>query len=100
MNRIILLCLLLTAVTAPCRYIPMLFMGNRKVPPFVNSLFYYIPYAVLGALVFPDILTSTGDMATAIVGAIAAFAVGLFSTNPMFSLLAAIAAAYAASQIF
>ena len=35
---------------------------------FVRSFLAYIPYAVLGAMTFPDVFYSTGDMRTAICG--------------------------------
>lgn len=83
------------AVTEPCRFLPMVFLGQRKMPAFVNSLFYYIPFAVLSALVLPDILTSTGNQTSAIAGAVAAVFVSLFLSSPMYSMIAAIAASYA-----
>ena len=36
---------------------------------FVRSFLAYIPYAVLGAMTFPDVLYSTGDIRTAACGA-------------------------------
>ncbi len=35
---------------------------------FVQSFLTYIPFAVLGAMTFPDVMYSTGDMKTAAAG--------------------------------
>lgn len=39
---------------------------------FVQSFLYYVPYAVLGAMTFPSILFSTGNLAASIAGLITA----------------------------
>ncbi len=96
MSRPVLVTLLLIFVTVPYRVLPMLFIGDRKFPPFVNSLFYYIPFAVLSALVLPDVLTSTGNPAAAACGALAAFAVSCFSDNSLYAMLLSVIATYGA----
>ena len=35
--------------------------------PFIQSFLYYVPYAVLGAMTFPAILSATGNTVTALV---------------------------------
>ena len=96
MSRPVLVTLLLIFATVPYRVLPMLFIGGRKFPPFVNSLFYYIPFAVLSALVVPDVLSATGNAHTAFCGALAAFAVSCFTDNSFYAMLLSVIAAYAA----
>jgi len=100
MSRAVLLTILLVFVTAPYRVFPMIFLGDKKFPPFVNSLFYYIPFAVLSALVIPDILTSTGNIKTAACGAAAAVIVSLFTDNSFYAMLLSVIVTYAAFFIF
>lgn len=96
MSRHVLVTLLLVFVTVPYRVLPMLFIGDRKFPPFVNSLFYYIPFAVLSALVLPDVLTSTGNPLTASCGALAAFVISCLSNNSLYAMLLSVIATYCA----
>ena len=50
------------------RYIVISFFTKKIKAVFVRSFLYYIPYAVLGAMTFPDVFYSTGDTRTAICG--------------------------------
>lgn len=100
MSRAVFLAVLLIFVTAPYRVIPMIFLGEKKFPPFVNSLFYYIPYAVLSALVIPDILTSTGNIKTAACGTAAAVIISLFTDNSFYAMALSVIVTYIAFCIF
>ena len=94
MSRAIYLTLLLSLVTFPYRVFPMLFLGDLKLPKFFNSLFYYIPYAVLSALVLPDVLSATGNYTTALVGTLAAVIVSCFTENSLWAMLLSVIASY------
>ena len=76
MTKIMVLSLLMMCVTAPSRILPVFFLGERKLPPFAESLLHYIPYAVLGALIFPDVLTATDSIYSSAAGAIVAMILG------------------------
>lgn len=54
------------------RMLPLTFFRKEITSPFVQSLLYYVPYAVLSALTFPNILYATGNIYSAIVGCIIA----------------------------
>ncbi len=56
-------------VTYLIRMLPMTVFRREIRSPFIRSFLAYIPYAVLGAMTFPDVLYATGDMRTAICGA-------------------------------
>ncbi len=56
-------------VTYLIRMLPMTVFRKEIRSRFVRSFLAYIPYAVLGAMTFPDVLYSTGDMRTAVCGA-------------------------------
>ena len=55
-------------VTYLIRMLPMAVFRKEIRNRFVRSFLAYIPYAVLGAMTFPDVFYSTGDMRTAICG--------------------------------
>ncbi|MBQ6400397.1 MAG: AzlD domain-containing protein [Clostridia bacterium] len=55
-------------VTYLIRMLPMTLFRKEIKSRFIRSFLTYIPYTVLGAMTFPDVLYSTGDMRTAICG--------------------------------
>lgn len=95
MDRVLITVLLMAAVTYIPRMLPMVFLGDRELPPFWDSLFYYVPFAVLGALIFPGILSSTGHLPSSLAGGAAAFALALWGRNPVVVVFGAIAVAFA-----
>lgn len=95
MDRILIVVLLMALVTYVPRMLPMVFLGDRDLPPFWDSLFYYIPFAVLGALLFPGILKSTGNFSSSLAGTIVAFALVWWGRSPIVVVFGAIAAAFA-----
>lgn len=97
MTKIMLLSICMMLVTAPSRILPLFFLGDKKLPPFVESLLHYIPFAVLGALIFPDVLTATGDFRSSLCGAVAAFALGWLGQGPLVVLAGGILGAFLAS---
>ena len=68
----ILLTLAMAATTYLIRMIPFVFFRKKIKSRFINSLLYYIPYAVLSAMTFPYIFYSTGDIYTALIGTVVA----------------------------
>ena len=75
MNEIIymlLLVLIMAVVTYLIRMIPFVFFRKKITNKFVNSLLYYVPYAVLSAMTFPSIFYATGNVYTAIIGTVVA----------------------------
>ena len=69
-TKIFLIYLLLMAgVTYLIRTIPLIVFREKIRNRFVQSVLYYMPYAVLGAMTFPAIFFSTGDLLSGCVGA-------------------------------
>ncbi len=66
---------LMAIVTYIPRVLPMAIFKNKIQSRFLTAFLSYVPYAVLGAMIFPDILYSTGHLTSAIIGL--AVAVGL-----------------------
>ncbi|NLX85400.1 MAG: AzlD domain-containing protein [Synergistaceae bacterium] len=98
MTRIMILSLFMMAVTAPSRILPVFFLEDRKLPQFIEALLHYIPYAVLGALIFPDVLTATGNIYTSAAGAVSALILGWYGRGILVVLTGGILAAYIAGQ--
>ncbi len=94
MDRVLIVVLLMAAVTYIPRMLPMVFLGDRELPPFWDSLFHYVPFAVLGALIFPGILYSTGHLASSVAGGAAALTLAFWGRNPVMVVFGAIAVAF------
>ena len=62
----------MAVVTYLIRMIPLTAYRKPIRNRFVQSFLTYIPYAVLGAMTFPDVFYSTGDLRTAAAGVLVA----------------------------
>lgn len=60
--------IVMAAVTYLIRMLPLTVFRRELKSRFVRSFLYYVPYAVLGAMTFPDVLYSTGSLWTALFG--------------------------------
>lgn len=58
----------MAGVTYAVRVIPFVLCRGEIENLFVRSFLRYVPYAVLGAMTFPAIFSSTGDLASALAG--------------------------------
>ena len=81
MNRLLLVILGMAIVTYIPRLIPLALFSNFKLPPFLKRFLEFIPYTALSALIFPAILSSTGDLTSALLGTGAAIILAYFETN-------------------
>lgn len=73
------------------RMIPLTILDGKELPPIVSGVLRNIPYAVLGALIFPAILHIQEDMLFGVIGAVTAFALALFGLDVMFVVIGTIA---------
>ena len=55
-------------VTYLVRVLPMVIFRKKITNVWVKSFLYYVPYAVLSAMTFPAIFTSTGSIPSAVAG--------------------------------
>nr|WP_280922219.1 AzlD domain-containing protein [Ammoniphilus resinae] len=72
------------AVTFLPRLLPMILLQNVSLSPFLNRFLQFIPFAALGALIFPGILESTGNPYSAVAGTVVSVILALFRVNIMF----------------
>ena len=64
---------IMAGVTYLIRALPLVIFKGKITNRFVQSFLYYVPYAVLGAMTFPSILFSTGNLAASITACVLAF---------------------------
>ena len=64
--------LLMALVTYLIRVLPIAVFRKELQSTYIKSFLQYVPFAVLGALTFPDIFTSTGNPLTAFCGTLTA----------------------------
>lgn len=62
----------MAGVTYAVRMIPFTLVRKKIKSVYIQSFLYYVPYAVLGAMTFPYIFSSTGNVFTAVCGTVAA----------------------------
>ncbi len=94
MNELLLIVVGMALATYIPRLIPLLMLGDKKMPRFAGTFLQFVPYAVLGALIFPGILSSTGEISSSAAGAIAAVLLAWMRLNIMLVVLGGIGAAF------
>ncbi len=90
MNNTLLIVLGMAVVTYIPRMLPMVFLKNLRLQPYIRRFLSFIPFAALGALIFPEILYSTESMASSMIGAGLAILLSLFTKNLMVIVLGGI----------
>lgn len=68
MNKAIIAVLVMAVVTYIPRAIPLVLYRKKIKSRWLRSFLYYVPYTVLGAMVFPAILYSTNSIITSLAG--------------------------------
>ena len=84
----------MAGVTYLIRMIPMVFFRKKIENVWLQSFLYYVPYAVLTAMTFPAVFSSTGSTLSAIIGCIAALVLAFFERGLLIVAVGASAAAF------
>ena len=92
--------LIMALVTYLPRVLPITLFRGRIRSRYVRTFLDYTPYAVLGALTFPDIFYSTGNMVSAAVGTAVALVLAYFRRGLVVVALGAILAVYLTQLLF
>lgn len=92
--------LIMALVTYLPRVLPITLFRGRIRSRYVRTFLDYTPYAVLGALTFPDIFYSTGNMVSAAVGTAVALILAYFRRGLVVVALGAILAVYLTQLLF
>lgn len=94
LNRALICVALMALVTYIPRVLPVTIFRKQIKSRFIRSFLDYTPYAVLGALTFPDVFTSTGHMYSAVGGTLVAVALGYKGKSLVVVAMAAIITVY------
>ena len=78
---LILYCLVMSLSTYLIRMLPLVLIHKKIENPFLRSFLHYIPYAVLSAMVIPDMLMATGNPIPALCGFAAAMVLAWMDQN-------------------
>ena len=91
--------LIMATVTYLIRMSPFVLFRKKIRSRFLQSLLYYLPYAVLSAMVIPAVFSSTGSMLTASVGLAVAVLLAFCNRSLLTVALGASGAAYLAGLL-
>ncbi len=86
--------LIMALVTYVPRVLPVTIFRKKIKSRYIRSFLDYTPYAILGALTFPDIFYATGNTCSAIAGTGVALILAYFKRGLVEVALAAIFVAY------
>ncbi|SFB96144.1 Branched-chain amino acid transport protein [Bacillus sp. OV322] len=99
-SKMIYMIIAMGAVTYIPRFLPFVLFKGKELPPFLQGVLKNIPFATLGALIFPGILLISHDLKYGLTGAAAAFILAWYGTNVIVVIVGAIAALSIYSMIF
>jgi len=78
MSKVAFAIAIMAVVTYSTRVLPLIIFKEKIKSNFVKSFLYYIPYTVLSAMAFPQILFSTPSIYSAIAGLCVALVLAFF----------------------
>ncbi|EGD48041.1 branched-chain amino acid transport [Ruminiclostridium papyrosolvens DSM 2782] len=99
MTNTLIAVFLMALVTYIPRVLPMAVFKNKIKSRFITAFLGYVPYAVLGAMIFPDILTATGHLWSAVTGLGVAVILAYFEKSLLKVAVCAIAVVYICEMI-
>ena len=86
--------IVMAIVTYIPRVLPIAIFRKKIKSKFILSFLYYVPFAVLAAMTFPDILYSTNHLSSALAGMITALILSYFEKGLMTVALCSILVVY------
>lgn len=89
----------MAVVTYLVRMLPMVIFRKKITSVRVQSFLYYVPYAVLAAMTFPAIFSSTGSRISAVVGCIVAVSLAYLKKGLLTVAVGAAAAVFIVQMI-
>ncbi|NBG88711.1 AzlD domain-containing protein [Isachenkonia alkalipeptolytica] len=100
MNNTLLIVLGMAIVTYIPRMLPMVLLQKLRLQPYIKRFLSFIPFAALGALIFPEILFSTESLPSSLVGGLLAVVVALYSKNLILIVLSGILGSFLYQLLF
>lgn len=92
--EICLYILVMAGVTYLIRMTPFVLFRRKIRSRLFKSILFYMPYAVLSAMVIPSVFSSTDSVITAVAGLVAAIVLAFFNRSLITVALGASAAAF------
>lgn len=92
--EICLYILVMAGVTYLIRMTPFVLFRRKIRSRLFKSILFYMPYAVLSAMVIPSVFSSTDSVSTAVAGLVAAIVLAFFNRSLITVALGASAAAF------
>lgn len=86
--------IVMAGVTYLVRAVPFVAFRGKVKNQFFKAFLAYVPYAVLGAMTFPAIFYSTGNLISGIVGTVVALIFAYMDKSLLFVAVVACAAAF------
>lgn len=97
-TRILISILIMALVTYIPRMLPLVIFKRKIGNRFVKSFLAYVPYAVLAAMTFPEILYSTSNMISAGAGLVTALLLAYCRRGLLTVALGSVAVVFAVEQ--
>lgn len=89
-KEIFLLILGMGIVTYIPRMLPFVLLKGKELPSFLQAILKNVPYAILGALIFPGVFIMNDTIWFGVVGAITAFIIAYLGANILVVVLGSI----------
>ena len=94
MTRILISVGIMAGITYLVRMLPLAIFRRPITSRFLRSFLTYVPYAVLAAMTFPAVFSSTSSLLSAIAGTIVALLLAYFGRSLLTVALASAAAVF------
>ena len=98
-TRILIGVAIMAIVTYIPRMLPLAIFRKKIKSRFIRSFLAYVPYAVLAAMTFPEILYSTSNMISAVAGLLVALVLSYFGRGLLTVALSSTAAVFVVEQL-
>lgn len=99
MKRVVICIFIMALVTYIPRVLPLTIFRRQIKSRYIRSFLDYTPYAVLGAMTFPDVFTSTGNLVSAAAGTAVALVLSYYRKGLVTVACSAIAVVYLVEMI-
>ena len=98
-TRILIGVAIMALVTYIPRMLPLAIFRKKIKSRFIRSFLAYVPYAVLAAMTFPEILYSTSNVISAVAGLLVALVLSYFGRGLLTVALSSTAVVFVVDQI-
>ena len=99
-NEMLIIILGMGIVTYIPRMLPLVFINGKEIPTRHKSILQNVPYAALGALIFPGVLFIQEELSFGIIGGITAFIVAYFTNHLLIVVISSISVLILYSFLF